>query len=170
MSRPNCVKHWRELENPEAGRYPDSREEMGYAARFGQHFGFARLGVNHLRLEPGRRSSLPHCESTEDELILVLEGAPDVWLDGALHRLQEGDAVGFKAGDGLCHTFINNTEQTVRLLVVGDTRRADNRYHYPLNPERNAAAGAEHWSDAPARPNGSHDGLPDKLRENNGLF
>ncbi|VEB40851.1 Uncharacterized conserved protein, contains double-stranded beta-helix domain [Chromobacterium violaceum] len=100
----------------------------------------------------------------------MLEGTPDVWLDGRLYRLQPGDSVGFKAGDGLAHTFINNTEQIVRLLCVGDTDRADNRIHYTVHPERNQFLGALHWDDVPERELGGHDGLPDKLRDNNGSF
>ncbi len=100
----------------------------------------------------------------------MLEGTPDVWLDGVLHRLQPGDSVGFKAGDGLAHTFINNTDQPVRLLCVGDTDRADNHIHYALHPERNRFIGERHWDTVPERELGDHDGLPDQLRERNGPF
>ncbi len=100
----------------------------------------------------------------------MLEGTPDVWLDGELHRLQPGDSVGFKAGDGLAHTFINNTDKPVRLLCVGDRDRDDNRIHYALHPERNRQIGERHWDDVPARELGDHDGLPDQLRESLGPF
>ena len=100
----------------------------------------------------------------------MLEGTPDVWLDGVLYRLQPGDSVGFKAGDGLAHAFINNTEETVRLLCIGDTDREDNRIHYAVHPERNITLGKLHWDDVPERELGDHDGLPDKLRERNGPF
>ncbi len=45
-----------------------------------------------------------------------------------------GDSVGFPAGTGICHTFLNNTEQEVRLLVVGEANKKYNRIDYPLNP------------------------------------
>ena len=102
-------------------------------------------------LPPYWRTSWPHAEETEDEFVHVLEGTPDVWLDGVLHRLQPGDSVGFKAGDGLAHTFINNTNQPVRLLCVGDTDRADNHIHYAVHPERNRFIGARHWDAVPER-------------------
>ena len=41
---------------------------------------------------------------------------------------------GFSAGTGICHTFLNNTEQEVRLLVVGEANKKYNRIYYPLNP------------------------------------
>jgi uncharacterized cupin superfamily protein len=105
------------------------------------------------------RSSLPHAESTEDEFVYVLEGTPDYCRDGVLYRLALGDAVGFPAGTGLAHSFINNTAADVRLLVVGDTSRADNRILYPVNPDQKALRD-DWWHDAPSRPLGPHDGKP----------
>ena len=45
-----------------------------------------RLGGPHPRA-PGRRTSYPHAESAEEEFVYVLEGHPDVWIDGTLHHL-----------------------------------------------------------------------------------
>jgi uncharacterized cupin superfamily protein len=72
--------------------------------------------VHYEILPPGRRTSFPHAEHDEEELIFVLEGTPDVWIDGEMFRLTEGDAVGFPSGTGIAHTFINDTEIDVRLL------------------------------------------------------
>ncbi|MBL9047927.1 MAG: cupin domain-containing protein [Tabrizicola sp.] len=119
MSRPAEIVRWEALEGPEWS-YRDRTEQMGRDADFGRHFNFGNLGIHHVRLAPGRRSSLPHAESAEDEFVFVLEGTPDVWLDGNLYRLSPGEAVGFKAGTGLAHSFLNNTDHDVRLIVVGD--------------------------------------------------
>lgn len=165
MTRPACIRHYLDIQKTDDSHYPGSTELLSIGSPFGQTFGFQRLGIHHELLLPGRRTSWPHAESTEEEFVYVIEGSPDVWLDGTLHRLQAGDGVGFKPGDGLAHTFINNTDAPVRLLVVGDTNRADNQIHYPLHPKRNAEVGAMHWADAPERPLAGHDGLPDKQRE-----
>lgn len=157
------IVHWSEIENPDPWVYPGHDEAMTRNAPFGQHFGLTRLGIHHERLIPGARTSLPHAEKTEDEFIYVISGTPDVWLDGHLHRLKPGDGVGFKAGDGLAHSFINNTGTDVELLVVGDAARADNRIVYPLNPERRPLRD-DWWDDAPQRPLGPHDGLSDRRR------
>ncbi|MBL0599711.1 cupin domain-containing protein [Aeromonas jandaei] len=170
MTRHPNIKHWRELQEPEPGSYLGSEERMSLGSALGRHFGFSRIGIHHEIVEPGHRTSWPHAEKTEDEFVHVLEGTPDVWLDGVLYRLQPGDSVGFKAGDGLAHTFINNTDEPVRLLCVGDRDRADNRIHYALHPEYNRQIGARHWDDVPERELGDHDGLPDRLRERNGPF
>ncbi|QNM97720.1 cupin domain-containing protein [Chitinimonas koreensis] len=165
MNRPDCIKHYSEIQEADDSHYPGSTELLSVGSPFGRVFGLQRIGIHHELLPPGRRTSWPHAESTEEEFVYVIEGEPEVWLDGTLHQLRPGDGVGFPPGDGLAHTFINNTAQPVRLLVVGECKRADNRVHYPRHPARNAEIGALHWSDAPARPDGGHDGLPDAQRE-----
>lgn len=170
MPRPDFVRHWQEIQDADDSHYPGSRELMSIGSPFGRAFGLTRLGIHHELLPPGRRTSWPHAEKMEEEFVYVIEGAPDVWLDGELHRLAPGDAVGFPAGTGIAHTFINNTAANVRLLVVGERSRPDNQVHYPLHPARNAEISAQHWADAPARRLGAHDGIPDRLRESNGPF
>lgn len=164
MTRPDCIKHFLDIQDADDAHYPGSTELLSIGSPFGKVFGLTRLGIHHELLPPGRRTSWPHAESTEEEFVYVIEGTPDVWLDGALHRLSPGDGVGFAPGTGLAHTFINNSDAPVRLLVVGDTRRADNKVFYPKHPARNAAIGDACWHDMPHRVLGEHDGLPDALR------
>ncbi|OWJ67489.1 cupin domain-containing protein [Inquilinus limosus] len=162
-ARPSCIAHWTEIEGPDDRHYKGDDELMAIGAPLGRHFGLARIGIHHERLLPGRRTSYPHAESHEEEFVYVIEGTPDVWLDGVLHRLQPGDSVGFPAGTGQCHSFLNNTEVEVRLLVVGETPKPENRITYPRNPERKPMR-TDWWDDVPARPMGDHDGLPDQVR------
>jgi uncharacterized cupin superfamily protein len=161
--RPSCIVHWTEIEKPTEGHYRGDDEPMGFGAALARHFGLTRLGIHHERLSPGRRSSFPHAESLEEEFVYVIEGTPDVWLDGEVHRLKPGDSVGFPAGTGIAHTFINNTEAEVRLLVVGEANKDENRIFYPKNPERRTMR-SDWWDDAPTRPLGPHDGMPDAVR------
>lgn len=161
--RPSCIAHWTEIEGPDDRHYRGDDELLSIGAPFGRQFGLTRIGIHHERLPPGRRTSYPHAESHEEEFVYVVEGTPDVWLDGVLHRLKPGDAVGFPAGTGQCHSFINNTGTEVRLLVVGETPKRENRIHYPRNPEQKPIR-PDWWHDAPQRPMGDHDGLPDKVR------
>ena len=133
----------------------------------GAHLGLKTLGIHHMRLLPGQRTSLPHAESHEEEFIYVLTGTPDVWLDGALHALKPGDSVGFPAGTGQAHSFLNNSEAEVTLLVVGNADIAGNQIVYPVNPERKAWR-KDWWPDAPDRALGPHDGMPDRERARRG--
>ncbi len=158
------VAHYSAIEDDAQWSYPGTDEKHAHNANFSERFGLMRLGIHHERLPPGRRLSWPHAEADEEEFVYVIEGTPDLWLDGHLKRLAPGDGVGFPAGTGISHTFINNTDGDVRLLVVGEAGRQRSRIHYPLHPERNAAIGARHWKGCPERPMGDHDGLPDKSR------
>lgn len=163
MARHPAIIHWREVEDQTAWQYPVHDEPMGLDADFGRHFGLNRLGIHHVRLMPGRRTSFPHAESAEEEFVYVISGTPDVWMDGVLHRLLPGAGVGFPPGTGLSHSFLNNTGAEVELLVVGDTERAKNRVLYPVNPDRKPLR-PDWWHDAPERTLGPHDGLTDARR------
>src|ERR1700678_2272362 len=93
--RPACIAHWTDIEKPDDAHYSGDDERLAIGAAVGKNFGLTRLGIHHERLPPGRRTSSPHAESIEEEFVYVIEGTPDVWLDGTLHRLRPGDGVGF---------------------------------------------------------------------------
>lgn len=158
----DCVVNYKDIETGDIHHYPGSDELLGISASFCQHFGLMRLGIHHERLMPGRRVSWPHAEADEEEFVYVLEGTPDVWLDGHLHRLKPGDGVGFAAGTGIAHTVINNSDSDVRFLVVGEASRQRARVHYPMHPKRNAEIGTRHWKSVPQRDMGPHNGEPNK--------
>lgn len=156
-TRPAFIRHWTELEGGDGDHYPGDTELLSIRAPLARLLGLTRIGIHHDRLLPGRRTSYPHAESAEEEFVFVLEGTPDAWIDGHLHRLKPGDAVAFPAGTGICHTFLNNTGAEVRLLVIGEASKAENRVYYPLNQEHARTRG-DAWIDAPARVLGEHDG------------
>lgn len=158
------VVHYTAIEDSANWSYPGSSEGFAHNAGFSEHFNLMRIGIHHERLPPGRRTSWPHAEADEEEFVFVIEGTPDLWLDGRIRPLKPGDGVGFPAGTGIAHVFINNTDSDVRLLVVGEASRQRSRIHYPLHPTRNAEIGARHWENRPKRELGPHDGLPDKAR------
>ena len=158
--RPDFIRHWRDLEGADEDHYPGDDELMGIGAPLARNLGMTRIGIHHERLPPGRRTSYPHAESAEEEFAYVLEGTPDVWIDGTLHRLVPGDAVGFPAGTGICHTFLNNTDAEVRLLVIGEANKPENRIHYPLNQDYERTR-KDAWTDVPPRVLGGHDGKAD---------
>jgi uncharacterized cupin superfamily protein len=158
MGRPEFIRHWTELEDDDNSHYPGDPELMAIGAPLARKLGLERIAIHHNRLPPGRRTSYPHAESAEEEFVYVLEGTPDVWIDGTLHRLQPGDSVAFPAGTGICHSFLNNTSQEVRLLVIGETPKPENRVHYAVNESFEATQGR--WDDWPSRPLGAHNGKP----------
>lgn len=165
-ARPEIIKHYSEIQEADNSHYPGSDELLSVGSPFGKVFGFKRLGIHHELLKPGRRTSWPHAEKTEEEFVYVIEGRPQAWIDGVVYDLVPGDAFGFVPGTGIAHTFINNTDSDVRLLVVGDASRDDNKCYYPMHPARNAEIKVKGylWEGVPKRDLGPHDGLPDKLR------
>lgn len=163
--RPVYIRHYSQLLEDDSAHYPGSDELLSIGAPIGRMLGLSRIGVHIEVLPTGRRTSFPHAELTEEELVYVIEGFPEVWIDGVMHRLRPGDTVGFAPGTGVAHTFINNAPEPARLLVLGEHRRADNKIWYPLNPERQDQVGEERSWEPPDKALGPHDGLPDARRK-----
>ncbi|MDB5538820.1 MAG: cupin 2 protein [Devosia sp.] len=156
--RPSFIANIRDGLSPlDDGGFPDM---VGMGSPIGRAQGLTRIGIHYEITPPGGRSSFPHAESLEEEFVLVLKGKPDVWIDGTLYELVEGDSVAFPAGTGIAHSFLNNSTEDMHLLIVGEHDRPGNRLHYPLNPERMAefAKSNRAWLDAPKRSLGPHDG------------
>ncbi|MBT3586319.1 MAG: cupin domain-containing protein [Halobacteriovoraceae bacterium] len=166
MDRPDFIKHCEELRTDESFSYPGDSETFGTGAALGRILGLKRIAVNYEVLKPGDRSSWPHAHSADEEFIFILEGTPQVWINGELHDLVAGDSVGLAPGTGHAHTLINNSENEVRALVIGDTEAADDKIFYPMHPDRNREMQEKgfFWSDYPESLLGPHDGWPDKKR------
>jgi uncharacterized cupin superfamily protein len=147
------------------GSYPGSEEKLAAYRAIGKAAGLKRIGIGIDRVPPGRRTSWPHAEESEEEFVYVIEGEVDAWVDGHLHRMRSGDLAAFPAGTGICHTFINNGDRDAVLLVGGEATKRDNRIYYPLHPGRKAdMPWSSWWEDVPLRAQGPHDGLPDRQR------
>ena len=166
-NRPPFIKHYSEIQEKDEHHYPGSEELLSVGSPFAKQFGLTRLGIHHQVVPPGRRTSYPHAEEDEDEFIYVIEGHPDVWVDGNLHRLNPGDGVGFPHGTGISHTVINNTDREVRLLVVGEASKKTSKIYYPLNPERKEQVKDNWWHDVPKQLMGDHNGFPDDPKRKN---
>jgi uncharacterized cupin superfamily protein len=149
----------------EPGQYPDSAEVLSSGRPIGKIAGLQKIGLHLERLPPGHRTSWPHAEETEEEFVYVLEGEVEAWIDGVLYPMKAGDLAAFPAGTGICHTFLNDSERQVLLLVGGERTKPDNRIFYPLHPHRRAQMPwSRWWEDVPLRPQGPHDGLPEAQR------
>jgi uncharacterized cupin superfamily protein len=112
---------------PEPLRAPN---QLRYNRRLGNHAGLKNFGVNLTRIVPGGQSSYRHAHSTQDEFIYVLEGEVVVETNDGSQVLKPGMCVGFPAGTGDAHRFVNRTATNVLLLVVGD-RSAGDEIVYP---------------------------------------
>jgi uncharacterized cupin superfamily protein len=119
--------------NDVAPRYKPSNYPEPFAARMagrekrqlGDAFGLSNFGVNLTRLAPHAVSSLRHSHSRQDEFVYILEGRPTLCTDEGNTPLSPGMCAGFKAGTGNAHQLINNTDETVVYLEIGDRMPGD---------------------------------------------
>ncbi len=91
----------------------------------GDLFGLTNFGVNLTRLKPGAASALRHFHSRQDEFIYILEGRPTLLTDAGPTVLEPGHCAGFKAGSGDGHCLINETQEDVVYLEIGDRTPGD---------------------------------------------
>ena len=91
----------------------------------GDLFGLTNFGVNLTRLAPGAASALRHAHSRQDEFVYILHGHPTLHTDEGRTRLSPGMCAGFKAGSGNAHRLVNETQEEVAYLEVGDRTPGD---------------------------------------------
>jgi uncharacterized cupin superfamily protein len=91
----------------------------------GDLFGLTNFGVNLTHLAQGCASALRHAHAKQDEFIYVLQGHPTLHTDEGRTRLSPGMCAGFKAGSGNGHRLVNETEDEVVYLEIGDRTPGD---------------------------------------------
>jgi uncharacterized cupin superfamily protein len=96
----------------------------------GDLFGLTNFGVNLTRLAPRAVSSLRHAHTKQDEFIYVLHGRPVLLTGEGRTQLEPGMCAGFRAGTGNGHCLINESDDEVVYLEVGD-RTAGDEVAYP---------------------------------------
>ena len=162
-NRPSFLKNWREVEGPAAP--PGSAEDFGYASELSDASGIRHLRVAHLRIPPGRRAYPPLAMDDLEIFAFVLEGAPDLWADGHLHRLREGQGVALGARTGMAHALINNTDSDVRVFAMSEAFRRNSRVIHPADPElrEQVEKMGMLWRDPPKRKRGPNSGKPGDL-------
>ena len=91
----------------------------------GDLFGLRNFGVNLTRLAPKSMSALRHAHTKQDEFVYILQGAPTLYTDAGAKRLAPGMCAGFRAGTGDAHHLVNETEEDVLYLEIGDRTPGD---------------------------------------------
>lgn len=91
----------------------------------GDLFGLVNFGVNLTRLAPGAVSALRHAHTKQDEFVYVLEGRPTLHTDEGRTPLAPGTCAGFRAGTGNAHHLVNETDEDVVYLEIGDRTPGD---------------------------------------------
>ena len=89
------VVHWDEVE-------PHRRDkgEMDATWQFlGRAAGAKGIGVNRVRVAPGKLPTPPHSHGASEELYFVLGGSGLAWQDETVHELRPGDCVVHRANE-----------------------------------------------------------------------
>jgi uncharacterized cupin superfamily protein len=96
----------------------------------GEIFGITNFGVNLTHLVPGASSALRHAHTKQDEFVYILKGHPTLCTNDGLTPLAPGMCAGFKAGSGDAHRLLNETQDEVLYLEIGD-RTVGDEASYP---------------------------------------
>ena len=88
------VVHWDDVggRDREAGDIHATWFDLGGAA------GSDRVGVNRIRIHPGRRATPAHVHGAEEEIFHVVGGSGLLWQDGTTCRVGAGDTIVHVAG------------------------------------------------------------------------
>ena len=99
----------------------DESDPDGYKAgmaRFGKSIGASMLGASVYELPPGQSICPYHYEYGNEEWALVLQGRPTLRHPDGEEPVEPMDVICFPNGPAGAHKFTNNTEETVRVMLL----------------------------------------------------
>src|SRR5512142_2675710 len=101
------VAHWDEVEGTRRakGEMDATWQALGDAA------GTRGVGVNRVRVAPGRLPTPPHSHGASEELYFVLAGSGFAWQDGDVHEVRPLDCV-IQRPDGLEYVVFGTRHPT----------------------------------------------------------
>ncbi len=124
--RPPNILNVSELEFEDWAPGGDLDISSAYVAR---PAGAQQTGLNIDVVAPGKRNSLHHCHSAEEELFVVLEGDGVCRLGEDEHPVHPGHVISRPAGTRIPHSF-RAGNQGMRLLIYG-TRDPNDMAYFP---------------------------------------
>jgi uncharacterized cupin superfamily protein len=104
------------------------RDEPPYRwrrSRIGRQTGARQLGASLFELPPGAVSFPLHIHYANEELLVVVAGAPTLRTLDAERRLKAGEVVACPAGREGAHLLRNDTDEPVRVLIVSTMHAPD---------------------------------------------
>jgi uncharacterized cupin superfamily protein len=107
------VAHWDDVEahHLAKGEMDATWQLLGRAA------GTKGVGVNRVRVEPGKLPTPPHSHGASEELYFVLAGSGLAWQDGQVHEVRPLDCV-VQSPRKMAHTFVAGPDG-LEYLVFG---------------------------------------------------
>jgi uncharacterized cupin superfamily protein len=122
------VSRIRGMVNIERPDFDQPREQEGFRAlRAGisRQAGAERLGLSLWEVPPGQAAYPYHAHLTEEELVIVLSGAPSLRTTQGWSELEQGEVVSFPRGEQGAHQIANRTDETIRFLAFSSTGEPD---------------------------------------------
>ena len=90
--------------------------------RFGRDLGARTTGTSVYELPPGQAVCPYHYELAEEEWVMALQGRPTVRTPEGSEAIEPFDVVFFPPGRDGAHQIINDTEETVRVMMWSEIR------------------------------------------------
>jgi uncharacterized cupin superfamily protein len=113
------LAHWDEVE----WQRREKGEMAGDWQRLGDAAGTERVGVNRIRIEPGRLSTPPHSHGASEEIFYVLAGSGLSWQDEQVYEVGPGDCIVHQA-DHEEHT-LRGGDYGLDVLVYGTRHQTE---------------------------------------------
>lgn len=108
--------------------FDDERDHGGFSKRrawVGRQAGAEKLGASVWEVEPGEAAYPYHLHYSEEELLIVLSGAPTLRTPDGERVLVAGEVVAFPAGPDSAHQVINYGDVVVRFLALSTIAEVD---------------------------------------------
>jgi uncharacterized cupin superfamily protein len=103
--------------------FDEVREHPGYncrRARLGRQVGSEKLSMSLWELPAGEAAYPFHFHLAEEEILVLLEGAPSLRTPEGWREMEEGEVVCFLVGEEGAHQIVNRTAETVRFLAFSN--------------------------------------------------
>jgi uncharacterized cupin superfamily protein len=118
----------RTMVNIERPNFDEPREQEGFRAqraRISRQAGAERLGASLWEVPPGQAAYPYHAHLTEEELVIVLAGAPSLRTPDGWRELEQGEVLSFPRGEQGAHQIVNRTDESVRFLAFSPSGEPD---------------------------------------------
>ncbi|MGI8440706.1 MAG: cupin domain-containing protein [Thermoleophilaceae bacterium] len=110
------------INEPEWDRDFSEEPFRSRAMQLGPRAGAEELGASLYELDPGGAISPYHLHHGNEEMLLVLSGAPELRSPDGARRLEPGAVVAFPRGPRGAHRVSNPGEEPARIIMISTMR------------------------------------------------
>jgi len=103
--------------------FGESSEQPGFSwqrALIGRQAGAERLGASLFALPPGQAAYPLHYHLGNEEMLIVISGAPSLRTLEGERILEPGEVVSFPRGESGAHQVVNRREEEARVLLISE--------------------------------------------------